>query len=268
MLRQAPARVAILTSIRDTGKEDRNGAEVQTRQGKRYMMGMVEFTVQLCSPGGSLHGLMEIAGVVTDDLPRHLSDSEYPCAPTRNRPWIHPLALRDYRGHLIIDRTVHVPSTFRLISISDREARRQAKLRFEERIREAILELGADIVIFDHYMGKSEHLHRWMPAVNIHPAVTRIGDPYCFRGKTPTADALAMARSGQVTMTGATLHMVNDKIDDGPIICCGAHTPVFADDTPEELRWRNYQRSKRRVFAEGIHRYLTQVYPRLAANAA
>ncbi len=272
--RAEPVRVAFLTSIRDVGKEDLNGSMVEPKDGPRYMMGIVEHAVLQCKPGGAQHGLMEVACVVTADLEKNLAESPYPLTPTPGEQWIHTLDLCNHHGDLIIDRTVHIPSTFRSLPIDAVELRQRAKLAHEERIFRVASHFGAEVIISDHYMCRIVYLHKRLPGLvlNIHPAITWTNHEFCFRGKTPTADALAMARArrgtGRPTMTGATLHYVEDEIDGGRIICCGPHTRVDADDAPGELRYRNYAQSKRRVLTEGMYHFLTSMFPELRANAA
>lgn len=263
-----PIRILVLTSIRDVGGDDRNGLIVMTKDGPKYMMGVVEHAVLQCHFGGALHDFCEIAGVVTDDTEKGLLGSGYPLVPTEGMQWIHPLDLEDHHGVRIADITFHRPSLFRALPLEAVAERREAKKEYEAQIVALMKELGAEVLVSDHYMAKIEHLvngtfRLYGRVVNIHPAVTIHGDPYCFRGKTPTADAIARAQSGKETRTGATLHLVNEKIDDGPIVHWAAPTPVYADDTPQELRWRNYRMAKLPVFSEGMRIYVNDVLPHL-----
>jgi len=263
-----PVRILFLTSVRDVGKDDLNGRLVSTKDGPKYMKGVVEHAVHECNPDGGLHGICEVAGVVTDDTEKGLAGSGYSLVPAEGEQWIHPLDLEDHRGVRIADVTFHRPSFFRMLPLEAVAARREAKKEYEAGIVALMRKLDADVLVSDHYMAKIEHLvngtfHLYGRVVNIHPAVTIHGNPYCFRGKTPTADAIARAKSGRVTRTGATLHLVNEKIDDGPIVHWDAPTPVSADDTPEELRWRNYQMAKLPVFIDGMKRYVHDVFSHL-----
>lgn len=261
---QKPVRAVFLTSIRDVGICDLNGRMVSTKEGRRYMEGLIERTVRECGPGGGLHGLLELAGVIYDDTPKDLAGSDYPLVPGEGLPWIFPLDMKDHHGHSVVSMTTHLPSIFRLLPLDDAEGRRVVKHAFETSILELMHAARADILISDHYMARIEFLINGLGlngrVLNMHPAVTKKNHPFCFRGPHPTADAIAMAKSGTKTVTGATLHIVNEVIDDGPIILCEAVTPVHADDVPAELRWRNYQKAKFPVFVRGMQKYLAETF--------
>ncbi|MDP2648413.1 MAG: formyltransferase family protein [bacterium] len=262
MRKHKPVRIVILTSIRDVGGDDLNGQFVPTKNGSEYMKGIVEHVVEECRPDGELHGIVELAGVITDDTAKGLAKSGYPLTPTHGELWIHPIDLRDHHGVKVVDMTRNYPSFFRTLPLDDVSGRRAAKREYEAGLLGAMEYLGARVLISDHYMAKIEYLidefGLYGQVLNIHPAVTQPGHPFCFRGKTPTADALARAKSGRETRTGATLHLVNSEFDDGPIVECAAETPVHADDTPQELRWRNYQMAKLPVFTRGMLKYAYQ----------
>jgi folate-dependent phosphoribosylglycinamide formyltransferase PurN len=230
---------------------------VETKEhGPRYMRGVIEETVHECAHGGQLHELFEVCAVITDDTHKDLVRSDYPMMPSTGKPWIHRLDLADQQGILIRDVTWNIASSFRSLAHDDATGRAAMKFAFEREIQQIAKYTQADVIISDHYMARIDHLHAMFPGrvLNIHPAVTKRDHPYCFRGPHPTADALEMARTGTPTMTGATLHYVNETIDDGPIIHWEASTPVNPAYTPEELRWYNYQ-AKRRVFTEGMLLY-------------
>lgn len=258
-----PVRALVLTSIRDVGACDLNGCTIPTKSGPRYMKGLVEYAIRDCCPGGGLDGFLDVVGIVTDDLPTNLEDSAYPLTPTPGKQWIHGLDLVDRRGEKVCGLTVHIPSTFRRVPAKAVAMKCEAKREFEGKVFAHMRAIGADIVISDHYMGKVEfligELGLYGKVVNIHPAVTDKRHECCFRGKTPTADAIARAQSGKQTVTGATLHLINADIDDGPIIECAWPTPVRADDSPAELRCRNYEMAKFPVFTRGMQKYVTEM---------
>ena len=268
MRKQCPVRIVFLTSIRDVGADDHNGQIVLTKDGPKYMKGVVEHTVEACRPGGALYGICEIAGVITDDTEKGLAGSGYPLVPTEGEQWIHSLDLEDHHGVRIADMTFHRPSLFRALPLGAVAERHEAKKEYEGQIVAMMRELDADVMVSDHYMARIEFLVNgtfglYGRVVNIHPAVTLHNHPYCFRGKSPTVDAIARAKGGKPTRTGATLHLVNEKIDDGPVIHWAAPTPVYPDDTPKELRWRNYTIAKLPVFTRGMKRYVHDVLPHL-----
>lgn len=244
-------RILFLTSVRDTGECDRNGSIVHTEDGDSYMMGAIEYIASATALGGTLHGLFTIAGVITDDHPRDLRDYANHPTRARNRAWLWPQKL-DLP-------TRNIVSAFRQLPLQDHTNRAAAKLAFEREVLAWFHELEADIIISDHYMARLEHLIGQLGlygrVLNIHPAVTVIGHPCCFRGPTPTTDAIAHAKQGTPTVTGATLHLVNADIDDGPIIGYIEGTPVNSTDQPQWLRYRNYLLAKCPLLVEGLRHY-------------
>lgn len=246
-----PLSILFLTSIRDVGECDRNGLMVETGQGQRYMEGVIERTAQEVKLGGVLHGRFVIAGVVTDDRAHDLHDfTAYPNEVV-DKHWVWPKQL-DLP-------TWNIPSDFRGLPRAATAERVAAKLAFEQAVYQLFMSLEADIIVSDHYMARIEHLidrHGLAGRVlNIHPAVTVRGHEFCFRGQTPTADAIARTQHDATTLTGATLHLVNAIIDDGPALAYGVGTPVYASDQPQWLRWRNYQTAKLPVFVAGMLHY-------------
>jgi len=262
-----PVRALVLTSIRDVGVCDLNGCTVPTACGPRYMEGIIERSVKESRPGGALDGLLEIAGIVTDDLPKNLEGSTYPLVPTTGKQWVHPCDLEDRHGNCVAKLTTHIPSEFRRIPNRDADVKREAKRAFEMQVLEHMKAVGADIIVSDHYMAKIEYLigefGLYGRVLNVHPAVTDKRHECCFRGPTPTADAIAKAKTGAHTQTGATLHLINEEFDDGLVIESVWPTPVFPTDTPQELRWRNYQMAKLPVFTRGMQYYVTEMFGNL-----
>ena len=58
-------------------------------------------------------------------------------------------------------------------------------------------------------------------------------------------------------VTGATLHVVDELIDHGPIILSSTGTPIRENDDVEQLRIRNYP-TKNNVVVRGLYKYLIQ----------
>lgn len=259
-------KLVVATSIRDTGASDMNGGLVSVRGGGlRYMEGGIERVVRESMPGGRQDGLVKVAAVITDDMPKDLRGSSYRAQPQRGAEWIFPYDLPADDGSLLIDRTFNIPSDFRSLPLGAKEERRERKLAFERAILEKTEEVGGDVILSDHLMMLTEHLYRWRPGevLNIHPAVTKEGHEFAFPGKTPTADAIKRAREGHDVRTGATLHFVGPEIDTGPIIAYIAETPVYADDEPQWLRHRNYKKGKLPVLVEGLAHYVQEIHPNL-----
>lgn len=262
--------VLFLTSIRDIGADDHVGQIVQTDEGPRPMEGIIERTIRETHAGGALEGILRVAGVVTDDLPRDLRHTSYAVSPFAGRDWVHPLDLETPDGQRVADPhfTINVPSDFRRLPRSDSAGRAERKEAFECRVMDIADERGAEIIVSDHYMAWIQHMindqyGRYGRVLNIHPAVTIPNHPFCFTGKTPTADAIRHAQTGVPTRTGATLHFVDPWIDHGPPIAVTAATSVNADDDPQRLRHRNYQQSKLPLFIAGMRHYIEHLLPQL-----
>lgn len=265
-----PVNALFLTSVRDTGSCDKNGSMVETKGGKRYMEGILERTISETRARGALGGILRVVGVITDDLERDMRGSEYPVRPEPDRLWLHGMDLRTEDGALLAgpNMTHWIPSDFRALPLRETDARIDRKREFERQVFELMGQTGADVLISDHYMARIEYLvngtfQKFGRILNIHPAVTIPDHPFRFCGKTPTQDAIDMAKTGEETRTGATLHIIDDIIDHGPPIAFIAETPVYEDDTPQELRYRNYQQGKLPLFASGIRHYVQSIYPHL-----
>lgn len=264
---KGPIRVGFLTSIRDVGGDDRSGQMVDTENGTRYMEGVIEHTLRQCLQGGALHNVLEVAAIITDDRPGEPKLKDFCAKPAdgESSRWIFPLDLAcDTRGTRATTLVHNLPSEFRRIPKTD-PCRAEAKRAYEKQVLDLMRRLDANVLISEHYMALVEYLIKngkdgfglYGKVLNIHPAVTCLDSPYCLRGDTPTADALKLARSGTPTKTGATLHIMNEKFDDGPIIEWAASTPVYANDTPEALRYRNYRKAKLPVFVRGMYKYVS-----------
>lgn len=283
-----PLRVVILTSIRDVGASDRNGEPHQLMDGhSHYMMGAVEAIAEASRPGGVLGGLVEVALVITDDTEadeRLLKLGGYPRVPTPGMPWICPLELKLPQppttahtagdGALVAtaDVTRNIPSSFRSLRLSERVGRRVAKREHELAVLAAFQQADGDVLLSDHYMARLEHVIGDECGIgigrvlNIHPAITRKGDPDCLCGPTPTREAIELAQArhcarGPPVRTGATLHLVTAKIDDGPAIALAEGTPVYPGDSERELRHRNYRLAKLPALIGGLAHYATRIWP-------
>ncbi len=279
---ERPLNVLFVTSIRDVGREDRNGSVIDTPQGKVKMPGLIETVTHMINEkSGDLGRWMRTVGIVTDDDPRDNLDG-YPGTPIPGRPWIHDLDLRNDRGELLSSLTVNIPSHFRKIP-GNRfpEEKAEAKADFENEVHRMMDESGADIIVSDHLIMRIDNLIRdahgqFGRILNIHPAVTRGDYPMKLRGLTPTRDAIDRANGfrrvnghgEQVAVTphsrtGATLHLVDETIDAGAVIADSEPTIVHGDDDPQVLRHRNYLAAKIPVFVAGIRHYVENLFPYL-----
>jgi folate-dependent phosphoribosylglycinamide formyltransferase PurN len=264
-----PVRVAFLTSIRDVGTDDRNGSFVAAKEGTVEMEGALERFVRETWHGGALFGLAELTLVITDDCERDMRTSDYPILPCDDRIWIHPLGLATGRGIPVTKLTRNIPSRFRILPKDATLRRVWEKRNFEEAVLAAMRETGTDILISDHYMARIDYLVEVLglygKVLNIHPAITVPTHEFAFPGKTPTADAIRRAQQEPSVFTGATLHIMNAEIDKGPPLALIAGTPVYADDEPQWLRYRNYQASKLPILIHGLVHYIGRIYPYLGS---
>lgn len=267
-----PVNVMVLTSVRDVGTCDKNGSMVDTPEGRQHMEGIVERIIVETQESGRLHDILRLVGVITDDLERDMRRSEYSPYPDTEKQWIHNRDLRDVNGELVAgdDMTHWLPSDFRSLPLHDAEGRARHKEEFEQRVLELMQQRNADVLVSDHYMARIAYMiqdryGKFGKVLNIHPAVTKQGDPYCFRGPTPTQDAIDRAKADGQAQTGATLHFVNEVIDDGPQIAYVSGTSVYPNDEPQHLRYRNYQQAKLPLFVSGVRHYIEKIYPHINA---
>lgn len=118
---------------------------------------------------------------------------------------------------------------------------------FDGAVADALEEAGARLVVlagFDRIV-TSALLRRFpMRVINIHPALLP-----AFRG----AHAQQQAADYGVTITGATVHFVDDDVDHGPIILQAA-VPVAAGEDAETVRLRILEQ-EHRIYPHAIQLY-------------
>jgi len=105
-----------------------------------------------------------------------------------------------------------------------------------------LLAQGAELVVKAGW-DRVDDLHRRLPCINVHPSLLP-----AFGGGM---DAVRQALDYGVKLTGATVHIVTDEVDGGPILTQAA-VPVLADDTEETLLERIHQ-AEYRILPEAIH---------------
>jgi len=263
---QRPLKLAIITSIRDVGREDNNGRTIQHPDGPRYRMGVPEALTRMLTEGRhEIADLIRLVGVITDDTDRDRLGG-YAQNPDRDGDWIHPRDLSLPNGELLTSNTTNIPSEFRGIPKNAVEEKQSAKKEFEQAIARQAEEMGADIILSDHLMLRIQNMlqgrYHLGKILNIHPAMTNPNSPYALPGKTPTADALKKAQETGGFLTGGTFHFIDEEIDHGQVIAEGALTSVLPTDSPSQLRSRNYP-AKIAVFIEGMRHYCQNLYPHL-----
>ena len=112
----------------------------------------------------------------------------------------------------------------------------------EERVLDALADYDVDLVCLDGYMRvlTGTFVESAPTALNVHPSLLPA---------FPGADAHEQVLDAGVSVTGCTVHVVTEEVDDGPIVTQEA-VPVYADDDADAL--------KERVLYEGEFR----AYPR------
>jgi len=256
-----PIGILFITSLRDIALKEYNGQFLNIDGEDHYIKGVIENTLEEVKTGGILEGLIEVKGVIVDDMETDLK-GKFPLLPTNNSSWIFPTAL------LSEDRIWNIPSSFRKLKISDTEGRRKAKHDFERRVLAKAQEIGADVIISDSYMARIDHLHSFRSmlgkVLNIHPGPTLLDSQFCFRGSDPIRDAILFAKkNGGPIYTGATLHFVSPEIDGGNCIAYICNTPVCEEDNELKLMHQNYLQAKLPIFVLGLQHYALNIFPYL-----
>ena len=273
---KGPINVVFLTSLRDIAADDRAGTITNIPRGPSYMMGLIEavnLAIKDCYH--NLGDFIKIGGVITDDLLVTDLTTPLPTYKTSGKQWIYPLEERTAQGETLGNLTEHIPSTFR--REIDKDERRFKRKEFEEELYQVSQEMGADIIISDHLMIKIIYLlHKVKYGIgkilNIHPGITDPIHPGKLLGATPTMDAIRNAKSLETTFdkdtrlykpsikTGATLHVMGKRVDEGSVIASSGNTKVNSSDRRRDLRYRNYP-VKFQVFVQGIIHYIRTMFP-------
>ncbi len=275
-----PITFGILTSIRDVGADDMNGILVK---------GMIESINHAINDRRlGLEHLVRLGGIITDDTVLDTTHP-FPKTPQTGEQWIHPLTDRNYEGELLTSNTHHIPSTFRLIPKYKTDEIAESRLEFEEEIAKVSKQMGAEFILSDHFMVRILHLiessrYGIGKVLNIHPGITDPKDPNRLPGPSPTQDAIDRVRGKNIEKrpyrkkrslyiprskpkvrvfktiqshfsTGASLHVMNGKLDRGPVIADSQSTPVYSSDNPNDLRKRNYP-TKAAVLIAGIEHFV------------
>lgn len=106
----------------------------------------------------------------------------------------------------------------------------------DARLAEALREAGVDLLVLSGYLRKLGPctLGAYHGRIlNVHPALLPgFGGPGMYGRRVHEA-----VRAAGVDHTGATVHVVDEEYDRGPIVA-QARVPVTADDTPETIERR------------------------------
>ena len=115
---------------------------------------------------------------------------------------------------------------------------------FDREVVAALREFQVDLVCLAGFMRiLSPYFVREFPRriLNIHPALLPA---------FPGVDAQKQALDYGVKYTGCTVHIVDEGVDTGPIVC-QAVVPILDDDTPESLAAR-ILKEEHRIYSEAV----------------
>jgi phosphoribosylglycinamide formyltransferase 1 len=147
------------------------------------------------------------------------------------------LSNREEAPGLARARALGLPARFIPSKGKEREA-------YDREVVAVLQEFRVDIVCLAGFMRVlsphfvREFRHR---ILNIHPALLPA---------FPGADAQKQALEAGVKFTGCTVHLVDEGVDTGPIVCQAA-VPVLDDDTVETLAARILEQ-EHRIYSEAI----------------
>lgn len=254
-----PLRVMVVTSLRDISADDHIGSYVRVDDKQVYMKGALESLLEASDKGGALESVIQIVGVVVDDIAGHDFIGSCDLLPQAGRSWILP-ADTIYRDRPLTDIASALPSQFRAIPMACHEQRKSQKAAFETALVRHAHDLDADVILSDHLMIKLETAHHLMPMVNIHPAVTNPESPFCRRGKTPSLDTLRVANELGETRTGASLHFINDSFDDGRIVADTDIVVVQGGWSLKKIKLEEYRQAKNPLVVAGLE-HLANHFP-------
>src|SRR5699024_11374027 len=106
----------------------------------------------------------------------------------------------------------------------------------ERRLLDALSGYDVDLVCLDGYMRvlSADFLENAPLTFNVHPSLLPA---------FPGADAHEQALDAGVSVTGCTVHIVTEAVDDGPIVTQET-VPVYETDDPEALETRVLHEAK------------------------
>jgi phosphoribosylglycinamide formyltransferase 1 len=123
----------------------------------------------------------------------------------------------------------------------------------EEDLAERLRSAGVDLVVLGGYMRmlKAPMLEAFpRRIINIHPSLLP---------KFPGLEAWRQALGAGETVTGCTVHFVDEGMDSGEIIA-QAEVPILPGDTPESLHAR-IQQAEHRLYPQVVGRFASRELP-------
>ncbi len=140
----------------------------------------------------------------------------------------------------------------------------EKRAAFEEKALAALAEHRIEVVVLAGFLVilSAEFIARYRGRIlNVHPALI---PAFCGKGMYGLkVHEAALARG--VKVTGATVHLVDEVPDGGPILSQKA-VPVLPDDTPETLQRRVMEQAEWVLLPEAVERICEDVVKRSATT--
>jgi folate-dependent phosphoribosylglycinamide formyltransferase PurN len=295
--------IAYITSCREVGNDEKIGRVVVdpiTGVSLGYRMGNLESLAGLLVHGeNSFAQQCNLSAVFVDD-----TDEQWEAAWQEAELWPRQLQvpIRNRRREIVArptldGLTIRIPSSWRALRQNHSHETREefvqrkaaAKAEYEKRLVTALQERNVSLIVSDSYVcifgPHVMDVYRGR-MLNIHPAITQVGNPNRLPGLTPTRDAYTRACYGyvivddkhavdvpageQIEVTfqretrravripqsyrhGVTVHEVTTRVDNGPVVLSREYD-LPEDLTPERIRTINYQH-KRELLPVAILQY-------------
>lgn len=242
---------------------DNAGQYIDYKAEKRYMRSVLEYLAEAFNTS-DLKDQYNFSGIIFDDDENLPADqqklAQYGFCYSEDKPWFYPSNL-EIQGKRLVDMAECVPSSYRKYPFGSQQ-RINGKIDFEDRLKQKLDKLEADVVLLDGLLIILDKLIQpsspyYRKIVNIHPGITADDSPYQRRGAYATLDALHGAKGEKVInwqtmetqavkpvmMTGASFHYVDSGIDSGEVIADALNTHIDPNDTILEMRWNNFEQS-------------------------
>jgi phosphoribosylglycinamide formyltransferase-1 len=152
-------------------------------------------------------------------------------------------------GILKLARDAGIATTW----IEEKRFKTRLSRECEEDLVERLRSAGVDLVVLAGYMRmlKAPMLEAFpRRIINIHPSLLP---------KFPGLEAWRQALEAGETVTGCTVHFVDEGMDSGEVIA-QAEVPILPGDTPESLHAR-VQEAEHRLYPEWIGRFARRELP-------
>lgn len=152
-------------------------------------------------------------------------------------------------GILKLARDAGIATTW----IEEKRFKTRLSRECEEDLVERLRSAGVDLVVLAGYMRmlKAPMLEAFpRRIINIHPSLLP---------KFPGLEAWRQALEAGETVTGCTVHFVNEGMDSGEVIA-QAEVPILPGDTPEGLHAR-IQEAEHQLYPEWIGRFARRELP-------